>query len=73
MVMADRAGAIVLVNSEIGRMFGYHRDELIGRQIDILLPEGPRAQHVRYRERFACTPEARRMGAGRPAHHVARA
>jgi PAS domain S-box-containing protein len=65
MVMADGAGAIVMVNSEIELLFGCRRDELIGRQFDILLPESLRAEHVRHRDGFARNPEARRRGADR--------
>ena len=46
MVMVDRFGKIVLVNSEIERLFGYGRDELLGRKIDLLVPESWRQQHI---------------------------
>ena len=36
MVLVDRFGDIVLVNSEIERLFGYRRDELLGQKIEIL-------------------------------------
>jgi PAS domain S-box-containing protein len=65
MVMIGAAGKVVLVNSEIERLFGYRRDELIGRSVDILVPERFRGQHVRHREGFLRTPQTRRMGAGR--------
>ena len=65
MVIVDRFGKIVLVNGEIERLFGYGRDELLGRKIDLLVPEGLRAQHIRHSDSFARHPEARRMGAGR--------
>lgn len=63
--MADRAGLIIMTNSEIERLFGYHRDELIGQPIDILLPERLRAQHARYRFQYGVKPHTRRMGEGR--------
>ena len=65
MVIVDRFGKIVLVNGEIERLFGYGRDELLGRKIDLLVPESLRAQHILHRDSFTRHPEARRMGAGR--------
>ena len=65
MIMADSAGRIVMANSEIVRMFGYRREELIGQSVDILLPESLRAQHLQQRSRYGAKPKARRMGAGR--------
>ena len=46
MVLVDRFGDIVLVNSEIERLFGYRRDELLGQKIEILIPENWRQQHI---------------------------
>jgi PAS domain S-box-containing protein len=65
MVMIDRTGKVVLVNTETERLFGYRRDELIGRSVDVLVPMRLRSQHVRHREGFIRHPETRRMGAGR--------
>jgi PAS domain S-box-containing protein len=65
MVMIDRTGKVVLVNTEVERLFGYRRDELIGLSADILVPMRLRSQHVRHREGFIRHPETRRMGAGR--------
>ncbi len=65
MVMVDREGTIVLVNREIERLFGYSRDELLGRAIETLVPQGTRARHPELRSGFLSSPEARAMGAGR--------
>jgi PAS domain S-box-containing protein len=65
MVMIDRDGKMVMVNTEIENQFGYAREELIGQPVDILIPERLRAQHVRHRHNFTPKPETRRMGAGR--------
>jgi len=64
-VMVDATGAIVLVNAETERMFGYGREELIGQPIESLLPVGLRAAHLRDRKEFVARPERRRMGIGR--------
>jgi PAS domain S-box-containing protein len=65
MVMVSQRGQIVLVNAEAERMFGYSRDELVGRGIEMLVPERFRAAHAGQRESFAHHPERRLMGAGR--------
>jgi PAS domain S-box-containing protein len=65
MIMTDADGKIVLVNAEVERLFGYRRDELLGRSIDILVPKEMRAAHDGYRQGFVARPEARRMGVGR--------
>jgi PAS domain S-box-containing protein len=65
MVMTDCAGTIVLVNTETERMFGYHRDELIGQPTEVLLPQRLRDRHLRHRARFADHPQARPVEARR--------
>ena len=65
MVMIDRDGKIVLVNREIERLFGYGRDELLGRPIEVLVPERLRARHPAFRDTFFASPQTRAMGAGR--------
>ena len=61
----DEAGLILQVNGEIERLFGYPRDELLGRSIELLLPENLREKHVQHRAAFAMRPSARHFGAGR--------
>ncbi len=65
LLMTDAEGRIVLVNREIERLFGYSREELVGRPIELLLPERVRHPHVAWRTAFARDPSERRMGEGR--------
>src|ERR1051325_7049674 len=65
MVMVDSAGAIVLVNAETEKLFGYSRQELLGQSVERLVPERFRSPHPHFRVQFFTSPEARRMGAGR--------
>src|SRR3954453_6019719 len=65
MIMVERAGAIVMVNAQAERMFGYSRDELLGQSIETLVPPCYRAKHPELREAFQRAPQARPMGAGR--------
>ncbi len=65
MVMIDRAGRIVLVNKEIENLFGYPRDELMGRPIEMLVPMEMRTAHPDLRTNFFGHPHSRAMGTGR--------
>src|SRR6266699_3367158 len=63
-VMVDSAGSIALVNSQVEALFGYPRSELVGKQLEVLLPERFHAAHALHRERYAASPRTRPMGAG---------
>ena len=63
-VGVDRHGEIRLVNSRTEAVFGYSRDELIGKPVEMLVPAGLRDTHVGHRERYFDAPRTRRMGAG---------
>ena len=39
MVLANSQGRIILVNAQTEHLFGYGREELIGRQLEMLMPE----------------------------------
>ncbi len=67
-VMVDREGRMVLVNSQAERLFGYARDELLGEPVEMLVPYASRANHPRRRAMFEQAPTARPMGAGRDLH-----
>lgn len=64
-VVVDNNGAIVLVNNQSEKLFGYERRELIGRRVDLLIPSRYRANHRAYQNEFIKAPEAREMGKGR--------
>jgi PAS domain S-box-containing protein len=63
MVIADRLGRIVLVNSEAEKLFGYPAEELIGKEVEALIPERFRRSHPHHRNRYFMDPRTRPMGA----------
>jgi len=65
LIVVGENGAIKLVNNEIERLFGYARDELLGRPVEILLPDGVRGKHALKREDFARHPQTRHFGEAR--------
>ena len=65
MVMVNGDGNIVLVNAQTEKLFGYRRDELIGKNVTILVPPKYRSKYPAYLTEFMRRPRARTMGAGR--------
>ncbi len=65
MLMINDQGAIILVNSQTERAFGYSRTELIDQPVEMLMPERYRKQHPDLHSGFLANPSVRAMGAGR--------
>lgn len=63
-VVIDTRGAIVLVNTQTEKLFGYRRDEMIGQPIELLVPERFRERHVHHRDKFFTQSRVRPMGVG---------
>ena len=72
MITVDASGRIGLVNSQVEQLFGYARTELIGQQIEVLVPSRFRARHPDFRRGFLGDPRARPMGAGRELYGLRR-
>jgi PAS domain S-box-containing protein len=64
-VVVDASGRIKIVNGQAERMFGYSREELIGKAVEVLVPDRYRERHVPYRKGYFEHPVTRPMGAGR--------
>ena len=65
MIMAGIDGLITLVNNQTERLFGFDRLELIGKPIEMLVPERFRRQHGDHLSGFLRVPSVRAMGVGR--------
>jgi PAS domain S-box-containing protein len=63
-VVVDAGGCLMLVNLQAERLFGYARQELIGKHVEVLVPERFRAAHVKHRVGFVVAPKVRPMGYG---------
>jgi PAS domain S-box-containing protein len=57
-------GRIVLVNGHAERVFGYERGELVGQQVEMLVPARFRSDHIEHRERYFEDPGTRELGSG---------
>jgi PAS domain S-box-containing protein len=65
MVVMNPAGKIALVNAQVEKLFGYPREELLGQEIELLVPERLRGRHLGERTGYAAGPRVRAMGTGR--------
>ena len=65
MILSNRKGRIILANTNTERMFGYTRDELVGKEVEILVPVQFRTRHREDRATYYADASRRRMGVGR--------
>jgi len=64
MVVVDQDGKIVLVNTQTEGLFGYQREEILGLDVEVLVPERLRGKHRLHRKGFFAQPHVRPMGMG---------
>jgi len=64
LVIADEAGKILHVNGNAERLFGWPREELLGKPVEVLLPARFRTMHQVHRSGYHAAPRTRPMGLG---------
>lgn len=67
-VIVGTDGRIVHVNQTTENWFGYTRDELIGQEVEVLVPRRHHERHRQDRAEYLADPQTRLMGASRNLH-----
>ena len=62
MIIIDHIGRITVVNEQAEKMFGYARSDLVGHEVEMLLPNTLRDRHISHRAAYAAEPKLRPMG-----------
>lgn len=63
-VIVDKEGKIQIINFQTEQLFGYNRDELIGKEVELLMPSQYKKVHHIHRQSFSADPKTRAMGKG---------
>jgi PAS domain S-box-containing protein len=64
MLIIDFAGVIRFANRQVSALFGYPYEEIVGRSVEMLMPERHRHRHEQHRAHYAVNLRLRPMGAG---------
>ena len=64
MIIIDSAGIIRYANRQVTALFGYPHDDIIGREVELLMPQRYRTRHQGHRERYNHSGKIRPMGPG---------
>lgn len=65
LLVVNSDGIIRFINDQTEKLFGYEREELIGKPIEVLIPKRIRKKHVENRNKYFSQPSFIRMGCGR--------
>lgn len=63
-IVVDAEGHVVACNRHVRDLFGWPPEDLVGRPVEVLVPEALRDVHVRHRAEYRAAPRVRPMGAG---------
>lgn len=64
-LLISKQGLIVRINETASEQFGYKEKDLVGKHMELLLPEDIRPQHRKFQEAYYKKPGNREMGKGR--------
>lgn len=64
MVIVNKAGEIVLINAQTEKLFGYKKEELLGKEVELLIPDKFLKYHRANRSKYTSKPKTRNMGQG---------
>lgn len=64
MVIVNSFGQIILINAQTEKLFGYEKNELLGRSVEILIPDRFAGKHTDHRKNFFANAKTRTMGEG---------
>ncbi len=67
-LICDNRGVILLANPRTLDLFGYSKEELVGKSLEILLPDDLKKTHKKHRDQYLMKPNPRAMGAGLDLH-----
>ena len=62
LIISDIKGNIALVNNKAQEIFGYEADEMVGRKLEILVPERFRGAHSNKQPNYFRNPHSRHFG-----------
>ena len=63
-IIIDEAGIIVFASARLQHLFGYRQDEIVGSEMETLVPKRLRGRHRKHVDKFLQNPNAREMGSG---------
>ena len=52
-VVTDLGGRVTAANAQLEKLFGFHRSELLGQPVEMLIPERFRSAHPAHRKTFS--------------------
>ena len=64
MVIVNSYGQIILINAQTEKLFGYEKNELLGQNVEMLIPDRFVGKHAGHRKHFFANAKARTMGEG---------
>ncbi|WP_245542658.1 PAS domain-containing sensor histidine kinase [Segetibacter koreensis] len=64
-IVTNSEGRIINFNKFAEKQFGFSKDEVLEKTVEVLIPPSAREKHVQYRQDYNSSPEVRAMGHGR--------